>query len=316
MEPRIGILTYGDDPHGHLVMQKIHEQHGIGCCLVPSDALDLRGRLAWSSRHDPPALLPTLDGETVEARTLDALWHRRASSTRPADGDVERVLEGILLNEFRGQWVSHPVATRLAENRLVQLRAAERAGLRIPTTLVSQDPVQIRSFCAAHPGARREPVTPPPGAERASTAMVRRELLDDAALSLTPAIYQEDVAGRRRLRIFVVGERCDATLVEPEAIDGQAEPSLPFRPFALGEDLEQLSTAALRELGLVMGTIDVKLTDDGEPVFLAVRPQAASGLPLADMLAAFLVDQAMAGFGSRRRSVGPSLRALPRPADP
>ncbi len=48
-----------------------------------------------------------------------------------------------------------------------------------------------------------------------------------------------------------------------------------------------------------MGIFDVKLTDDDEPVFLEVNPQgqflfveALCGLPLADIFAAFLVDQA------------------------
>lgn len=48
-----------------------------------------------------------------------------------------------------------------------------------------------------------------------------------------------------------------------------------------------------------MGIFDVKLTDDGEPVFLEVNAQgqflfveALCGIPLADTFSAFLVDQA------------------------
>jgi len=73
MEPRIGIITYGDDPHGHLIKKKIEEQHGAWCCLIPSDELVLRGRLTWSSHSEAPALLPTIEGQTVDARTLNTL---------------------------------------------------------------------------------------------------------------------------------------------------------------------------------------------------------------------------------------------------
>src|ERR1700712_2421736 len=161
MIPRIGIISYANDPHGRLVKKKIEEQHGAWCCLIPSDELARRGKLTWSSRVDAPALLPTIDGGTVDVATLNAQWYRRTASRQPlpdgVDADyelhvnasIDRVLEGILLNEFQGRWVSHPVATRLAENKLVQLRAAQRAGLRIPSTLVSQDPVLVRSFCSA-----------------------------------------------------------------------------------------------------------------------------------------------------------------------
>ena len=191
MDPRIGIITYGDDPHGHLIKKKIEEQHGVWCCLIPSDELVLRGGLTWSSQREAPALLPTIDGQTVDVRTLNAQWYRRTAlkQTLPegADADyelhiirsTERVLEGILLNACQGRWVSHPIATRLAENKLVQLRAAQHAGLRIPATLVSQDPAHIRRFCAAHPGAIIKPVATPRGIELASTAVVSQELLDN-----------------------------------------------------------------------------------------------------------------------------------------
>jgi hypothetical protein len=313
MKPRIGIITYGDDPHGHLIKKKIEEQHRAWCCLIPCDELALRGRLAWSTHSDEPALLPTVDGRTVDVKSLDALWYRRTSPKQilPDGADatyhlhinctVERVVEGILVNEFQGRWVSDPVATRRAENKLVQLRAAARAGLRIPATLVSQDPAQIRSFCSQHPGAIIKPVATPRGVELARTAMVTQELLDsDDVLALTPAIYQECIPGERHLRISVVGDRCDGALIEARELDWRYDLNVPFRPYPLDGGLEQGLRATLRDLGLVMGIFDVKLTDEDEPVFLEVNSQgqflfveALCGIALADQLAAFLVDQAM-----------------------
>ena len=321
MEPRIGIITYGDDPHGHLIKKKIEEQHEVWCCLIPSDELVLRGGLTWSSHSEAPALLPTIEGQTVDVRTLNTLWYRRTTvkQTLPENTDAayelpifrgtERVLEGILLNAFIGRWVSHPRATHLAENKLVQLHAAQRAGLRIPATLVSQDPVHIRRFCAAHPGAIIKPVATPRGVELASTAVVSQELLDnEEVLALTPSIYQECIPGTRHLRISVVGERCDGALIEAEALDWRLDLNVPFSPYPLDSHLEQRLRDTLHELGLVMGIFDVKLTDADEPVFLEVNPQGQflfveglCGLPLADIFAAFLVDQATQDVRSRQR---------------
>jgi hypothetical protein len=320
MEPRIGIFTYGEDPHGHLIKKKLEEQHGAWCCLIPCDELALRGGLTWSTDGDEPALLPTVEGQTVDVKALDALWYRRTSPKQilPEGADatyhvhinstVERVVEGILMNEFRGRWVSDPVATRLAENKLVQLRAAARAGLRIPATLVGQDPARIRSFCSQHPGAIIKPVATPRGVELAKTAVVSQELLDsDDVLALTPAIYQECIPGERHLRISVVGERCDAALIEASDLDWRYDLNVPFRPYPLDRNLEQGLRATLRELGLVMGIFDVKLTDADEPVFLEVNSQgqflfveALCGIPLADRFAAFLVDQATQAVRSRQ----------------
>src|SRR5512147_1788774 len=107
MKPRIGIITYGDDSHGHLIKKKIEEQHDAWCCLIPSDELALRGGLTWSSQIEAAARLPTIDGQTVDVKTLNALWYRRTTvkQTLPDGADtayelhiyrsIERVLEGI-----------------------------------------------------------------------------------------------------------------------------------------------------------------------------------------------------------------------------
>lgn len=328
MKPQIGILTYANDLHGHLIKKKIEERHDASCCLIPSEELALRGGLTWSSQIESPALLPTIDAQTVDVRTLNAFWYRRSSvkQTLPdgveaayelhIDRSVERALEGILLNEFQGRWVSHPVATRLAENKLVQLRAAARAGLRIPATLVSQDPARIRSFCSAHPGAIIKPVATPRGVEFVSTAVVDQELLDsDEVLALSPSIYQECVPGNRHLRISVVGDRCDAAMIEASTLDWRMDLNIPFSPYLLDGDLQRQLRVTLRELGLVMGIFDVKLTDDDEPVFLEVNSQgqflfveALCDIPLADHFADFLVDQAMQDltFRSGARASPPS----------
>ena len=83
---------------------------------------------------------------------------------------------------------------------------------------------------------------------------------------------------------------------------------MPFSPYPLDSHLEQRLRDTLHELGLVMGIFDVKLTDDDEPVFLEVNPQgqflfveALCRLPLADIFAAFLVDQATQDVKSRQR---------------
>lgn len=322
MTPRIGILSYAGDPHGHLIKKKLEDQHGAWCCLIPSDELARRGKLTWSSQLDGPALLPTFDGNTVDVTTLNAMWYRRTSvkQTLPDGADeayrmhissgIDKVLFGILLNAFDGRWVSHPLATRRAENKLVQLRAAQRVGMTIPATLVSQDPELIRGFCAAHPGAIVKPVTTMRGAPFAITSVVSQELLDnDDVLALAPSIYQECIPGGRHLRISVVGDRCDGAIIEAAELDWRIDLTVPFRPYAIDGELQRQLRAMLRELGLVMGIFDVKLGAAGDPVFLEVNSQgqflfveALCGIPLADGFAAFLLDQALQDLRARHGS--------------
>jgi glutathione synthase/RimK-type ligase-like ATP-grasp enzyme len=319
MNPRIGIITYGDDAHGHFIKKRIEERHGAWCCLIPSDELAIRGQLTWSTSSEDLSLVPTHDGQTVDVRTLNALWYRRLAGkqTLPEGADdayelhilrsIDKVLEGILLTDFHGRWVSHPLATQRAENKLLQLRAAAHAGLRTPSTLVSQDPARIRSFCAAHPGAIIKPVATPRGVEMVATTVVSPELLDnDDVLALSPSIYQECIPGQRHLRVSVFGDRCYAALIEAKELDWRFDLNLPVSDHPLDSALQRQLCATLRELGLVMGILDLKLTDDGEPVFLEVNSQgqflfveALCGTPLADHFAAFLVDEATQNLRSR-----------------
>jgi len=313
MEPIVGILTLSEDIHGYAIKKKIEDRHGTRCCLIPGNELAKTGELTWSAQHATPPLVPTTDGEAVDVRSLGALWYRRVCTTQnlPEAADpefaphidygCETALRGLLLTEFRGRWVSHPMATQLAENKLVQLRAARQAGLRIPATLVSQVPAQIRAFCAAHPGAIIKPIGARRGQELAATAIASPELLEnDEVLALVPAIYQECVRGERHLRISVVGERCDAALIEAQELDWRMDLNVPFTPYSLDRRLRERLRATLHHLGLAMGIFDMKITDQDEPVFLEVNPQGQflfveglCGIPLADALADFLVEQAM-----------------------
>src|SRR5262249_30053119 len=162
---------------------------------------------------------------------------------------------------FRGRWVSDPTATRLAENKLLQLRAARRAGFRLPDTLVSQSPAQIRRFCAAH--HNQVIVKPVRGTQRAQllTQLVSEELLaSDESMGLCPAIYQEYVPGTRHIRAQCFGDAVYAAQIEAEALDWRGNLDLPFSVVELDGDVQERLRRVVRDLGLRMGIFDLKLT--------------------------------------------------------
>ncbi|HEU4727808.1 MAG TPA: hypothetical protein VFT22_07970 [Kofleriaceae bacterium] len=310
MNLEIGILSTRDDIHAISVKHKIEARHPARCHLFPGKELATRGGLSWSSDPDAPSVLRNSDGDLVELTRLHAFWFRRVATTQilPDAADpayAEHVhtaswtaLHGILLNEFRGRWVSHPIATEVGENKLVQLRAARLTGLRTPATLISQDPVRIRAFCAAHPAAIIKPIRS--RGELAITAVASPELLaEDEVLALAPSIYQEHIPGDRHLRITMFGDRCHAALIEARQLDWRVDVTVPFSPYRVGPELHAALREVLGRLGLVMGVFDLKLTPEGEVVFLEVNAQGqflfVEGLcemPIAESLADYLVEQA------------------------
>jgi glutathione synthase/RimK-type ligase-like ATP-grasp enzyme len=321
-QARAAILTVRGDLHAHVIRKALADRYGVACAIVETDTLPASGGLTWASDGPYPPTLPASTGELLDVEALDVIWWRRVNSPLrlPAattealhvdliTNDCRAALLGLVENAFGGAWVNDPAATRRAENMLVQLRVAQRAGFRIPQTLVSQDPEQIRRFCAALDnrvvlkavkGTTKTPVM---------TTMVTESLLAAAgALRLAPAIYQECIPGTRHLRVSCFGDGVHAALLEAEALDWRGDLNIPFRREHLDADLEARLRAVLRALGLRMGIFDLKLTAAGEPVWLEVNPQGQflfveglTGLDLTGAFAAFL--HAEMETGAARRAV-------------
>lgn len=317
---RIAIVTVSEDIHAYAVRKSLEDRHGITCEIIETDRFPDSGHLTWSLSESFAPTLPSLKGREVDVRALDLVWFRRPSGMSwhapfrpvlPADivdetaidiivSDCRATFIGILLNEFRGIWVSHPDCTRNAENKLVQLRAAQQAGLRLPQTLISQNADSIRQFCAAlnnqvlvktTAGTRRAPLTP---------GQVDATLLaSDRALRLSPAIYQEMIPGNRHLRVHVFGNKFYTAMIRCDHLDWRfhlAESVV--EPYELSADMEARLSQVLRSLGLRMGIFDIKLTPDGEPVWLEVNPQGQflfieglSDIDLKNAFADFLVRE-------------------------
>ena len=75
--------------------------------------------------------------------------------------------------------------------------------------------------------------------------------------------------------------------------------TVPFSPHALGAGTDAALVSLLRSLDLRMGVMDLKVTDDGDVVWLEVNPQgqflfcqALSGVDLIGAFAAFLIQEA------------------------
>ena len=319
MKTRVGVLTRSGDAHAYAIRHALGLR-GIVCAIVETDAIATSGGLSWLLADVPSARLPTNEGGVVDVADLDLIWWRRFTGTPklpewltdPAARDlVERecrvTLVGAALTVFGGTWVSDPEATRLAENKLVQLAAGRRVGLRMPRTLISQDPATIREFCSEldHQVVIKTvagtPLTP------IMTGRIAPEMLaSDQALALCPAIFQELIPGKSHLRVCCFGDRTHAALLTSDRLDWRypldAE-AQSYRPDAMLVDQLQ---AVMAQLKLRMGIFDLKLAPDGEAVWLEINPQGQflflegmCGMPLTDAFADFLVAEMEAPSSTR-----------------
>lgn len=307
------IFTLAGDFHAFVFQKALEDNYGARCAIVETDRICNRHALTWSNWAGYAPAFLTTDGERVDVRTLDLIWWRRSHVSQQIPDDVTEgasvdlinndcrfALLGVLFNEFKGTWVSDPQATRYAQNKLVQIRVAERLGFRTPQTLVSQDINEIRDFCARMEnhvvvkvvrGAKRAPLI---------TTMLDPVAFEHSdSMRLCPAIYQELIPGRRHIRACCFGESVYAAMVESSDLDWRNNLNVPVTPLHLSAELKSKLLGVLSALGIKMGIFDLKFFGDSdEPVWLEVNPQGQflfleglCGLPLIKGFSEFLHQQ-------------------------
>ncbi len=313
----IVVVSIKDDLHALAVQDRIRSTSDRPCHVIESDDLIDSSGFDWARPDADGAgriVLPTRGGVPVDLADARVVWWRRASfpqigeeeaySDRNAflSGEWRSALLGAFLTGFTGLWISDQDRTRTASNKLLQLKAAAELGWMIPETLVSQDPARIHAFCASAPGQRviAKALTATRGRTMAAIAL-RPPDLEQADLTMCPAIYQHFIPGTRHLRINCFGGRIAAFAIETDVMDWRRDHAARMTPHPLDARTSELCLGLIEKLGLEMGMLDAKLLDNGDICFLEVNPQGqflflegATGFDLTGLCAAFLLERARA----------------------
>jgi hypothetical protein len=309
---RIAILSLEEDLHAHAILRSLHERGGVKCHFVATDTLHGSGGLRWWQGSAHKHELLSYDGTWFDVGDLDLIWWRRVNQAQKYCGialdDVEKslidnewrsALSGLIYDGFRGVWINEPFRDGIAGNKLYQLNVAAAAGLRVPRTLISQDPSAIREFCNELGGSvilkKLVGASPRP---LATVLVSSSDLTDDASIRLCPAIYQELVQGSRHLRVNCFGNRIHAIAIDSPWLDWRRDLTVPFSFFQLDSQTETTLSGLLQRLGIRMGIMDLKFDQFGDLVWLELNTQGqflfAEGLSKHDLInpfTDFLIDE-------------------------
>lgn len=310
----VGILTQAGDLHAELVAHWVRQAGGYAS-LVYADCVPGEGGISFNPAHPAQARLRSADG-VIAVGDLDLVWWRRVGKPRVPeqvrDADAREVVSndsrdsvvGLFRSGFQGIWVSDPDATRNAEFKLVQLRAAVEVGLRVPATLVSQVPDDIRKFCLRVGGrVVTKPVASTIDVPLRAGVVTLEELPGDEVLALSPAIYQELVPGKQHLRACTWGSTVVCGTLESPIMDWRTDPNPTVGTTEIDADTAARLIALNAKLGLEMGISDLKpAPDGGPPYWLEVNPQGQflfleglGGPEVAQPFADFLLARASGG---------------------
>ncbi|HEX8422445.1 MAG TPA: MvdC family ATP-grasp ribosomal peptide maturase [Pyrinomonadaceae bacterium] len=219
-------------------------------------------------------------------------------------------LHGFLDGLQGARWVNERRHEHEAENKLLQLRLAQEAGLRIPRTLLTNDAGQAREFFRQSDGALVAKLLAPLSVSMgASSPFVytnevgEADLEDAGGLRHSPMIFQERIPKSLELRIaYVAGNFFVGAIDASRSAAGQVDwrraspEECRWRRGDIPPELEAQLTILMRKLQLVYGAIDIIRTPAGEHVFLEVNPggewgmlERDLGLPIAEAIAETLL---------------------------
>jgi glutathione synthase/RimK-type ligase-like ATP-grasp enzyme len=260
-----------------------------------------------------------------------SIWLRRlyvpgAISDRLAAADVkmarleaQRFAEGTRTIISPGSTWINPLASRtFSTSKPYQLRVASEVGFVIPTTLISNDPDEIRAFYREHKGnVIYKPFSPAfwtdqttGGLQGLFTSKLTEDLMagDEASFTSCPGIYQECIEKRSELRVTFFGSAYLAARIYSQQV---ASGKLDFRSDMKGEapmeeatldaSLLEKCQAFAAKLGLLHGSLDLIERPDGSVVFLEVNEmgqflwleERVPKIPTLAMFAGFSLEPSM-----------------------
>ncbi|WKD50302.1 MvdC/MvdD family ATP grasp protein [Microbulbifer spongiae] len=223
--------------------------------------------------------------------------------------------KNILLAAVDVPWIDRFETIRRAENKLLQLQLAAQLGLKIPSTLISNSPQEVRHFYRQNKGnvvvkmltpASQSMGRPPHFLYTRELEPEHLENLD--GLSLSPMVFQQKIDKEYELRIVYVGGQCFCGKLTTKNASSLTQ--IDWRQARVGELIWQDAElppslchkigALMQRLELTFGAIDVIKSPKGY-IFLEVNPCGEWGmlekyleLPIAKHIALALHDKIVA----------------------
>jgi glutathione synthase/RimK-type ligase-like ATP-grasp enzyme len=273
-----------------------------------------------SKEASDPTITVSLRGRRFNAGDISAVLLRqfepKLASFRGNDLDREFALEQwdaglkILYRNLDCRWINDFISVESAADRSKQFILADSLGLRIPPTLITNDPAAAREFYQSHDGEVVLKTLHHHGVEVAGRmySMYTHEVsnrdlerLDD--LTYAPCILQKKIIRRFELRVTVIGDQVfTARLGMPDEniseilyqqdihrlLSSSALASNMICKYdSLPDSLRQQCIKLIEKLGLKYGAIDLIVDNRNEPIFLEVNPlgdwywiESKTGLPI------------------------------------
>ncbi|PJN34222.1 hypothetical protein CG717_06880 [Streptomyces sp. CB02613] len=287
------IATEADDLTADMVISELNRRNVPVARFNPAD---IGAALTVSARFgsDPAPVTARLrtPSRTVELAEVRSVYWRRpvwpafdhlnpddarfaAAQTRYGLGGTLYALDGPL-------WVNHPLRNAAADYKPAQLAVAQRLGLAVPPTLVTNDPDEARSFVGDHEQVVFKTLRWTPyrrgGVPVTGWADLVMATEIDERVAVVPHLFQAVVDKVADLRVLVVGRVVFAVRIESGMLDWRKDYSaLSYRVVNLPARMENALLAYLDHFGLASGSFDFAVDEAGGLWWLELNPNGQWG---------------------------------------
>ncbi|MEW2622027.1 ATP-grasp ribosomal peptide maturase [Streptomyces sp. NPDC048106] len=308
------VATEADDLTADMVITELNRRHVPVARFNPADiGADLTVSARFGSCPAPVAGRIRTPSRTVDLSRIRSVYWRRpvwpafdhldADDARFAAAQVRYGLGGALYALDGPLWINHPLRNNAADYKPAQLAVAQRLGLTVPPTLVTNDPAEARTFITSHHQVifktlrwtpyRRDGVAVTGWAEPVTAAEI------DQSVLVAPHLFQAVVDKVADLRVLVVGRKVFAVRIESGLLDWRRDYSaLTYRVVDLPGRMEKALLAYLGHFGLISGSFDLAVGQDGGLWWLELNPngqwgwlEEATGLAMSAAFAEVLTQE-------------------------
>jgi glutathione synthase/RimK-type ligase-like ATP-grasp enzyme len=188
--------------------------------------------------------------------------------------EIYSQLEGII-ESHEGIIVDKPCKLRRANNKVLQLKLAQKVGLNVPESFITNNCSDILSnkdrldFII-------KPISIGKIVQKETSQFIQTELLDAsdtlANLSYCPSYFQEYKAKDYELRITIVGDRLFPVRIDsPNNVDWRKTKKNKYSCTTIPDEITNKALMLMKELGLKFGAFDF-IVNNGKYFFLEINP--------------------------------------------
>lgn len=304
------IVSFPNDTH----VDEVRKHLSLDSVVVDTGSFPVSLGLLAALHHDREILQFTLPDtrERLCLGKVGAVWYRRikpysfhtdlndSTARLFAWSEANEALMGVWysLDCF---WMNSPLSDEVAQRKIKQLQVARQIGLAIPDTLVTNQPAAAMEFIERN-GVENVVRKAFRNIVEAPRETYRLQAADLALIDLvryTPVIFQRFVPADLDLRVTIVEDDIFAAAITSEAqYQADYRPGLNTAkvvPYNLPADVAEKLLKLMSAFGLKYGAIDMRVTPDGDHVFLEVNPggefifiSQRTNQPIAEAIAACL----------------------------